>query len=164
MTRSTPSRTTPSRSSGAEALWLLDTDVVSEIRKAPLGRCDPGVRAWASATPSSRTFLSSVTIEEIERGVLRKERQDPAQGAVLRRWLEEALLPDSAGRILAVDTEVARAAASLHVPDPAPLHDAFIAATALVHGLVVVTRDVRDFTRFPGLSLHDPWSEDATDG
>ena len=151
-------RATPSRTSAAEALWLLDTDVVSEIRKAPLGRCDPRVRGWAAATPSSRTFLSSVTIEEIERGVLLKERQDPAQGAVLRRWFEEALLPDYAGRILAVDTEVARAAASLHVPDPAPLHDALIAATALVNGLVVATRNVRDFTRFAGLAVHDPWA------
>lgn len=83
---------------------------------------------------------------------------------VLRRWFEEALLPDYAGRILAVDTEVARAAASLHVPDPTPLHDAFIAATALVNGLVVATGNVRDFSRYAGLVIHNPWAGDAGGG
>jgi toxin FitB len=154
VTRVVPSGT---GTGAGEVLWLLDTDVISEIRKAPLGRCDPRVRAWAAATPSSRTFVSVVTIAEIARGVLQRERQDRAQAAVLRRWFEDALLPAYEGRILAVDTEVAQRAASLHVPDPAPLHDAYIAATALVSGLVVATRNVRDFSRFAGLAVHDPW-------
>lgn len=142
---------------GPDALWLLDTDVVSELRKAPLGRCDPGVRRWAATVHSSRTFLSAVTVEELLRGVLRKERVDPAQGATLRRWLEEDVLAAYSGRILAVDADVARRAASLHVPDPAPVRDACIAATALVSGLVMVTGNVRDFARFDQLTVHDPW-------
>ena len=142
---------------GPDVLWLVDTDVVSELRRAPLGRCDPRVRGWAASTHASRTFLSAVTVEELERGVLSKELQDPAQGAVLRRWLEEDLLGSFAGRILPVDTDVARLAASLHVPDPAPVRDACIAATALVSGLVVATGNVRDFARFARLAVHDPW-------
>jgi toxin FitB len=144
-----------------DVFWLLDTDVISEVRKAALGRCDPRVHAWAAATPSSRTFVSAVTIAEIARGVLLKERQDRGQGAVLRRWFEEALLPDFEGRILAVDAAVAQRAASLQVPDPAPLHDGYLAATALVNGLVVATRNVRDFSRFAGLAVHDPWAGDT---
>ena len=142
---------------GSDVLWLVDTDVVSELRRAPLGRCDPRVQGWAASTRASRTFLSAVTVEELERGVLSKERQDPAQGAVLRRWLEEDVLAAYSGRILPVDTDVARLAASLHVPDPAPVRDACIAATALVSGLVVATGNVRDFGRFARLAVHDPW-------
>lgn len=149
--------------SGADALWLLDTDVVSELRRAPLGRCDPRVRDWAAATPASRTFLSVLTVEELERGVLRKERQDATQGAALRRWLEEDVLRTFAGRILPVDRDVARRAAGLHVPDPAPVADALIAATALVSGLVVATGNRRDFARFAGLSVHDPWGRAGAD-
>lgn len=154
----------PSSSVAAsDALWLLDTDVVSELRKAPLGRCDPRVRAWAASTRSSRTFLSAITIEELTRGVLHKERQDPVQGATLRRWLDDVILPAYEGRILVVDTEVARTAAGLHVPDPAPVQDALIAATALVNGLVVATGNVRDFARFEGLAVHDPWHDPVHD-
>ena len=146
---------------GPDTLWLLDTDVVSELRRAPLGRCDPGVRRWAATVHSSRTFLSAVTVEELHRGVLRKERVDPAQGATLRRWLEEDVLAAFSGRILAVDADVARRAASLHVPDPAPFRDACIAATALVSGLVMATGNVRDFARFDRLTVHDPWERSA---
>jgi predicted nucleic acid-binding protein len=152
----------PSSVATSDALWLLDTDVVSELRKVPLGRCDPRVRDWAAGTRSSQTFLSAITIEELTRGVLHKERQDQAQGAALRRWLDEVVLPAYEGRILAVDTEVARTAAGLHVPDPAPAQDAFIAATALVNGLIVVTGNVRDFARFEGLAVHDPWEGRAS--
>lgn len=149
----------PTSSAGpTDVLWLLDTDVVSELRKEPLGRCDANVRTWAAGTPSARTFLSAITIEEIVQGVLRKERQDPTQGAVLRRWLDEVILPTYEGRILPVDVDVARTAAGLHVPDPAPVRDALIAATALVHGLVLATGNVRDFARFDGLAVHDAWA------
>ncbi len=155
-------RVPPSSVATSDALWLLDTDVVSELRKAPLGRCDPRVRDWAASIRSSQTFLSAITIEELTRGVLHKERQDQAQGATLRRWLDEVILPAYEGRILAVDAEVARTAAGLHVPDPAPVQDALIAATAVVNGLIVATGNVRDFTRFEGLTVHDPWGGRAS--
>jgi len=142
-------------------LWLLDTVVVSELRRAASGRCDPDVLAWASTLTTAQTFLSVVTVEELESGVLRKERNDPAQGAVLRRWLDEDLLPTFEGRVLPIDLRIAGVAAKLRVPDPAPEQDARIAATALVHGLRVATRNVRDFVRFPGVDVHDPWNGDA---
>lgn len=103
-------------------------------------------------------FVSAVTIHELEHRVQLLERSDPAQGAVLREWLDHSVATAFSGRILAVDEAVARRAASLHVPDPAPYRDAFIGATALVHGLTVVTRNVGDFERFAGLDIVNPWS------
>jgi len=139
-------------------LWLLDTDVVSELRRAASGRCDPHVLAWAATLTTARTFLSVVTVEELEVGVRRKELRDPVQGALLRRWLDDDLLPAFEGRVLPIDARVARVAAQLHVPDPAPAQDARIAATALVNGLRIATRNVRDLARFPGVDVHDPFA------
>ena len=101
-------------------------------------------------------FLSSITVQELEIGVLLAERRDPAQGAVFRAWLDHHVLPAFAGRILPVDTAVAQRSAKLHVPDPRPVRDCLIAATALVHGLTVVTRNVADFEPC-GVSLLNPW-------
>ena len=93
---------------------------------------------------------------EIELGALLIGRRDPAQGAVLRGWLEDRLLPTFASRILPVDTIIARRCARLHVPDPQPERDAMIAATALVHGMTVVTRNVADF-KPSGVPVLNPW-------
>lgn len=138
-------------------MFVLDTNVVSELRKVRSGRADPAVGEWARHVPSARQFVSAITIHEIEHGVLLAERSDPAKGAVLRTWLDDSVVPAFAERILPVDTEVARHAASLHVPDPAPFRDALIAATAIVHSLVVVTRNVTDFARFDDVTVIDPW-------
>jgi len=124
--------------------YLLDTNVVSELRRAKAGKADPRVTAWAESVPVASLFLSVITMLELEMGVLLIERRDPAQGAVLRAWLDGQVLPAFSGRILAVDTAVARRCAKLHVPDPRSERDALIAATALTHGLTVVTRNVAD--------------------
>jgi len=137
-------------------MFLLDTNVVSELRKAKAGKADPRVAAWARQAPASSLFLSVVTIQELEIGVLLAERRDPRKGALLRAWLEKQVLPAFADRILAVDTAVARRSATLHVSDPRPVRDALIAATALVHRLVVVTRDVADLAP-TGAEVLDPW-------
>ena len=121
---------------------LLDTNVVSEVRKVRLGTADPNVARWSETLDTAALFISIVTIHELEIGILLAERRDPPLGAIFREWLETRVLSAFAGRILPLDVAVARRAAKLHVPDPRPINDAFIAATALVHGLTVATRNL----------------------
>lgn len=137
--------------------FLLDTNLVSELRKVRAGKANRGVAEWSSTVPSGHMFLSAITLHELEHGVLLAERSDPDKGSILRRWLDGSVTPAFAGRVLPVDETVARRAAALHVPDPAPFRDALIGATALVHRMAVVTRNVTDFKRFDGLSVVDPW-------
>jgi toxin FitB len=140
-------------------MHLLDTNVVSELRKVSAGRADPNVAAWVAGVPSGQLFLSVITLHELEHGVLLAERSDPVSGVTLRRWLDESVARAFDGRFLPVDEAVARAAAAFHVPDPASFRDALIGATAMVHGLVMVTRNERDFERFAGIRLLNPWRD-----
>ena len=137
-------------------MFLLDTNVVSELRKIRLGKADAHVADWADSVDATDLYLSVITIQELEIGVLLAERRDPAQGAVFRAWLNAHVLPAFTGRILAVDTAVALRSAQLHVPDVRPVRDALIAATALVHGMTVVTRNVADF-QSTGVPTFNPW-------
>ena len=137
-------------------MYLLDTNVVSELRKAKSGKADARVTAWAAEVPASELFLSAISVLELEMGVLLVERRDAAQGVVLRSWLDKHVLPAFADRILPVDAAVARRCARLHVPDPRAERDALIAATALVRDLTVVTRNVGDFEA-TGVRLLNPW-------
>lgn len=139
-------------------MFLLDTNVVSELRKVRGGKANPGVATWAEQVPSPVLFISAVTIHELEHGVLLMERADPNQGALLRAWLDQSVTAAFKSRVLVVDERVARRAAALHVPDPAPFRDALIGATALVHDMTVVTRNVKDFERFDGLDVLNPWT------
>ena len=136
-------------------MYLLDTNVVSELRRG--NRIDPGVAAWARDIDPADLFLSSITILEVETGILLMERRDSVQGAVLRAWMDNRVLPVFGARILPVDTAVAQRCAGLHVPDPRAERDALIAATALVHRLKVATRNIADF-RPMGVDLVDPWA------
>lgn len=135
-------------------MFLVDTNVWSELRNRR--RADANVKAWAEVSDNAEIFLSVVTVFEIERGILLKERRDPAQGARLRTWLEQRVLEPFKCRILLIDVDIARVCAKLHVPDPRPERDALIAATALVHGLTVVTRNTADFVPM-GIALINPW-------
>ncbi len=139
-------------------MYLLDTNVVSELRKAKAGKADGNVTSWAVSVPAGALFLSVISILELERGVLLVERRDSTQGSVLRDWLDHHVLPAFHGRILPVDTVVARCWAALHVPDPRAERDAIIAATALVHEMTVVTRNVVDF-RAIAVPLLNPWDD-----
>ena len=135
-------------------MFLLDTNVLSELRRHD--RAHPKVAAWADAVRPSDMFLSAITILEIEAGVLMRQRRDETQGAILRAWVDTKVLPAFKDRILAVDTAVAQRCARLHVPDTRAERDALIAATALVHGLTVVTRNVVGF-ELMGVDLLNPW-------
>lgn len=137
-------------------MFLLDTNVVSELRKVAEGKADANVSAWQTGVDELACFLSVITVQELETGVLRIERRDTAQGERLREWLRQRVIPAFAGRILPIDQAVALQCAQLHVPDPRPAHDALIAATALVHGLTLVTRNSSDFAPM-GVAVVDPW-------
>jgi predicted nucleic acid-binding protein len=136
-------------------MYVFDTNVISELRKD--NKADKNVTAWASSIQLSSTFLSVITILELELGTLLIERRDKAQGALLRTWLEAQVLPTFTGRILAVDVAVALRCAKLHVPHPRSHRDALIAATALVHGMTVVTRNTADFAQ-TGVGILNPWN------
>ena len=138
-------------------MYLLDTNVVSELRKVRAGKADPHVAAWADSVDATDLYLSAITILELETGILLAERRDPAQGAIFRAWLDAHVLPAFTGRILVVDTAVAQRSARLQVPDPRPLRDGLIAATALVHGMTIVTRNVADFEP-TGVAVLNPWA------
>jgi predicted nucleic acid-binding protein len=135
-------------------MFLLDTNVISELRRPQ--KADGNVVAWAGTVGAASFFLSAITVLEIELGTLQVARRDTAQGAVLRSWIDDQILPRFEGRILPIDTAVAQRCAHLHVPDPRAERDALIAATALVHGLTVVTRNVADFEPL-GVMLLNPW-------
>ena len=139
-------------------MLLLDTNVVSEIRKISAGRADPTFTAWAEQVDGASAFISVVTLHELEHGVLLAERRDPQGAAPLRQWLDIDVRDAFADRILRIDQSVATVAASLHVPDPAPINDAYIGATALAHNLTMVSRNASDFSRFSGLDVLNPWS------
>ena len=137
-------------------MYLLDTNVVSELRKAKSGKINQRVLVWANKVSTSSLFLSVITILELETGVLLVERRDAEQGRVLRSWLDTHVLPAFSNRILPVDTPVAQHCAKLHVPNPRSDRDALLAATALVHGMTVVTRNVDDFS-YAGVKILNPW-------
>lgn len=137
-------------------MFVLDTNVVSELRKVRSGKADLNVAQWADSVDAGSLHISAITVLELEIGVLQIARKDPAQGAVLRTWLDTVVLPAFNGRIFPVDTTVAQRCGRLHVPDRRAERDALIAATALVHGMTVVTRNVADFEP-TGVPLLNPW-------
>ncbi len=139
--------------------YLLDTNVISELRK-PARRGDANVRAWAQRQPTSELSISVITVMEIEIGIAWVERRDSEQGQSLRKWLERDLLSAFANRTLPVDLAAVRRAAGMHVPDPRPERDVLIAATALTHNLIVVTRNIADF-RPLGVETLNPWDDQA---
>lgn len=143
-------------------MFLLDTNVISELRKAKSGKADKNLVTWANGVSTSSLYISVISILELETGVLLLERRDPTQGALLRTWLNTHVLPAFSDHILPVDTAIAQCCAKLHVPDPHSDRDALIAATALVHGMTVVTRNVADFTA-TGVNILNPWILEIVD-
>lgn len=139
-------------------MYLLDTNVISELRKAGSAKANQNVVTWADQVPSSQLYISVITLLELEMGILGIERKDTQQGALLRHWLENNVLPAFSERTLMLDTPVARRCAALRVPDRRSERDAMIAATALTHNMTVVTRNANDFIN-TGVELLNPWEE-----
>lgn len=137
-------------------MFILDTNVVSELRKAKAGKADANVVAWAASQDPSALFLSAITLLELEMGVRLTERRDNAQGAILRAWMDNRVLPAFEGRVLPVDSPVALCCAALHVPDPRSDRDALIAATGIIHAMPIITRNVADFEP-TGVKIINPW-------
>ena len=138
-------------------MFLLDTNVISELRKIGDGRANTRVAAWVSGRDAASFYISALTLMELEIGILRMERRDSAQGGRLRAWMDQQVMPEFLERTLPVDAAVALKCARLHVPDPRSERDALIAATAMVHGMSVVTRNVDHFEK-TGAEIVDPWA------
>jgi predicted nucleic acid-binding protein len=139
-------------------MFLIDTNVIWESRKIKSGRAAPEVVAWLKATDPSTTFISALSLFELELGIGPIERRDAVQGKSLRNWLDRIVKPGFAARVLAMDSADAVACAALHVPDPVSERDGWVAATALAHGLTVMTRNVADFVATGALMLN-PWDK-----
>ena len=137
-------------------MFILDTNVISELRRAGQGKADENVLNWAKSVDATILYISAITVLEIETGILQIERRDPDQAKILRNWFEGHVLKAFENRILAIDEAVARRCAQLHVPNPKSERDALIAASALVHGMTIATRNIKDFDQ-TGAQLFNPW-------
>lgn len=137
-------------------MLLLDTNVVSELRKVASGKADPNVVVWNETVDPAETFISSVVLHELEIGVRLVVHNDAVAGKVLRNWLDNTVLTAFSGRILPLDEAAAVQAAQWHVPNPKPINDAYIAATAFTRRMTLVTRNIKDFEGM-GVALVNPW-------
>lgn len=144
-------------------MYLLDTNVVSELRKVRAGKADRNVARWADSVEAGELYISAITVEELEIGIQLAERRDAVQGEMLRTWMTRHVMSAFTGRILPVDVAVALRSASLHIPDPRPVRDGLIAGTALAHGMTIVTRNIADFAG-TGAELLNPWAASKTHG
>lgn len=137
-------------------MYLLDTNVLSELRKVSNGSCNPNVLRWARSSSEDSFYISVITVLEMQVGLLRLARHDGRQAASLRDWVEGSVLRVFQNRILSVDLPVALRCAAMHVPDRRPERDALIAATAFEHRMMIVTRNMRDFAK-TGVQCVNPW-------
>lgn len=138
-------------------MYVLDTNLVSEIRKVPAKK-NPAVQRWLEQQYSDQLFITSITVYELEVGVQRLARKDSAQATLIGDWLHGTLLPGFEGRVLDLDLESSLIAATYQVPDPRPSADCFIAAITQRHHMKLVTRNTKDFLAM-NIPLINPWGK-----
>lgn len=138
-------------------MYVLDTNIISELRKVIAGKGDQSVTNWFKSVPYHQLYISAISIMEIEIGILSKERKDPQQAKILRAWFDNYVLPEFSDRTLNIDKSVALCCANLHVPNPRSERDALISATAIANGMTIVTRNVKDF-QVTGVRIINPFS------
>lgn len=139
-------------------MYLLDTNTISELRKVAIGKGHSSVAAWAAMQDFRDCYTSAVVMMELEHGVLAMARKDVRQGQVLRTWLDHKIKQDFKERILTIDAYTAEICAKLHIPDRSPENDAWIAAQAIQHGLIVATRNEKDFAAL-GVRVFNPFAD-----
>lgn len=137
-------------------MFVLDTNVISELRKKSIGRAAPSVVAWADLAPPETRYVCAITIMELEIGILPLERKDHPQAAIFRDWLSNQVIPSFSGRILPIDETAATLCARMMYPKTRPLRDALIAATAQARNFTLVTRNTKDFQDLP-IRVLNPW-------
>lgn len=138
-------------------MYLLDTNVISELRKVKSGKADKNVQKWSFQVAPQLMYVSSITIHELELGILLAERADKSKGGMLRKWMTEHVLPTFENRVISVDKNVVLVSAKYHVPDPKPYRDTLIAASSVVHNMTVVTRNTTNFCLDKVKTLN-PWN------
>ena len=126
-------------------MYLIDTNIISEMRKIRHRKADPNVTAWVNSVNPNLFYTSIVVMMELQRGVMGKHRTDPEQGKRLQQWFDISVKGIFDKRVLYINDHIADVCAGIHVPNPKPENDAWIAATAIAHGLTLVTRNVSDF-------------------
>jgi predicted nucleic acid-binding protein len=134
-------------------MYLLDTPVVFELRKAKAGQTDAGLTTWAAGVARQNLFVSALTLLELENSAMRQERIDKAAGTAVRDWIDSAVMTAFEGRILPVDVAVVRRRAQLPYADS---RDGLMAATAIEHGLILVTRNTAAF-KAGRVKVFNPW-------
>lgn len=138
-------------------MYLLDTNVISQIRKVNHPKCPPIFKTWFDKVDLNHCYLATITLFEIERGILQKAHKDKMQADMIRHWFEHQIKPEFAERVLSLDMPNALKTAYFHVPNPAPLIDSFLAGIAISHELILVTRNTKDFIGFDGIKLLNPF-------
>ncbi|MDP8101626.1 type II toxin-antitoxin system VapC family toxin [Phocoenobacter atlanticus] len=139
-------------------MFLLDTNLISEIRKIKQGKANPNVVDWFKNNSIEDFYTNPTVLMEIQRGILRKKYKDPKQFTALTNWYQNNVLKMLNGRILNITPKTAEICAKLHIPDPSPENDAWIAASAIEHNLILVTRNTKDFEGL-GIKLFNPFVE-----
>lgn len=130
-------------------MYLLDTNAISELRKAKNRKAHPNFMAWLATVNPQALYINSIVMMELEKGILLKYRKDPFQAKILENWLNYVVVPEFKDRTFIIDNAIAKVCATLHIPDKKADNDAWIGATAIAYDLTLVTRNVDDFADIP---------------